>query len=151
MRGKIISSSPFGALTNTNGTPTGPITDVAAFCALPTTNCVNVNGNTPAEVPKVAGTLWTIYRLGGGWEVGGGARGQQGAWLTDRNDPGTKIPGYIVFDATTAYVQKQYEVRVNVYNLLDKFYYIGGYNNRPDRVLPGQPRVASLTVRYNFK
>jgi len=151
MRGKIISSSPFGALTNTNGTPTGPITDVAAFCALPTTNCVNVNGNTPAEVPKVAGTLWTIYRLGGGWEVGGGARGQQGAWLTDRNDPGTKIPGYVVFDATAAYVQKQYEVRVNVYNLLDKFYYIGGYNNRPDRVLPGQPRVASLTVRYNFK
>ena len=151
MRGKIISSSPFGALTNTNGTPTGPITDVAAFCALPTTNCVNVNGNTPAEVPKVAGTLWTIYRLGGGWEVGGGARGQQGAWLTDRNDPGTKIPGYVVFDATAAYVQKHYEVRVNVYNLLDKFYYIGGYNNRPDRVLPGQPRVASLTVRYNFK
>jgi catecholate siderophore receptor len=151
MRGKIISSSPFGALTNTNGTPTGPITDVAAFCALPTTNCVNVNGNTPAEVPKVAGTLWTIYRLGGGWEVGGGARGQQGAWLTDRNDAGTKIPGYVVFDATAAYVQKQYEVRVNVYNLLDKFYYIGGYNNRPDRVLPGQPRVASLTVRYNFR
>ena len=150
MDGKIISSSPFGALTNTNGTPTGPITDVTAFCALPTTNCVNVTGNTPAGVADVAGSVWTIYRLGGGWEVGGGARGQKGTWLTDRNDPGTQIPPYVVFDATVAYVQKQYEVRLNVYNVFDKFYYLGGYNNRPDRVIPGQPLFASLTLRYRF-
>ncbi|HEX2828506.1 MAG TPA: TonB-dependent siderophore receptor [Burkholderiales bacterium] len=157
MRGKIIRSSPFGALNTfdpvtfaTTPAPAGSITDVTAFCARADTTCVNVNGNTPAMVPRVAGSIWTVYRLGGGVEVGGGARGQEGAWLTDRNDPGTKIPAYVVFDATAAYVQKNYEVRLNVYNVLDKFYYVGGYNNRPDRVLPGQPRAASLTVRYNF-
>ena len=53
-------------------------------------------------------------------------------------------------DATVAYVQKKYEMRLNVYNIADKTYYIGGYNNSPNRVLPGQPRSASVTLRYNF-
>jgi catecholate siderophore receptor len=150
MHGKIINSSPFGAFTNTDGTPTGPITNLAAFCALPTTNCVNINGNTPAEVPRVTGSVWTVYRLGGGWEIGGGLRGQHGTWLTDRNDPGSQIPGYVLLDATVAYVQPKYEVRFNGYNLTDKFYYAGGYNMRPDRVLPGQPISGSVTFRYSF-
>jgi catecholate siderophore receptor len=157
MNGKIISSSPFGALNTfdpvtfaTTAAPAGSIANVAAFCAQANTTCVNVNGNTPAMVPKVAGSVWSVYRLGGGWEVGGGARGQQGSWLTDRNDPGSEIPAYVVFDAMVAYVQKQYEVRLNVYNVADKAYYAGGYNSRPDRVIPGQPRAASVTVRYNF-
>ena len=110
----------------------------------------NVQGNTPLGVADVAGNVWTIYRLGGGWEIGCGARGQKGTWLTDTNLPGSTIPSYVVFDATVAYVQKQYEIRLNVYNLADKTYYIGGYNNSPSRVLPGQPRAAALTVRYNF-
>jgi catecholate siderophore receptor len=110
----------------------------------------NVRGNTPLGVADVTGNVWTIYRLGGGWEVGGGARGQQGTWLTDTNIPGSTIPSYIVWDATVAYVQKQYEIRLNVYNLGDKTYYIGGYNNSPNRVLPGLPRAAAVTVRYNF-
>ena len=49
-----------------------------------------------------------------------------------------------------AYVQRKYEVRLNVYNIVDKKYYIGGYNNNPNRVLPGVPRAASVTLRYAF-
>jgi catecholate siderophore receptor len=150
MNGKIINSSPSGTIANTDGTPTGPITDLAAFCALATTRCLNINGNTPAQVPNVVGNIWTVYRLDGGWEVGGGARGQHGTWLTDRNDPGSQIPGYVIYDATVAYVQPKYEIRLNAYNLFDKLYYAGGYNNRPDRVLPGQPRSVSITARYSF-
>ena len=157
MHGEIIGSSPFGGLNTfdpvtfaTTAAPAGSITNVTAFCAQANTTCVNVQGNTPAMVPKVAGSVWTVYRLGGGWEVGGGARGQQGSWLTDRNDPGSQIPAYVVFDAMAAYVHKKYEVRLNVYNVTDKFYYVGGYNQRPDRVTPGQPRAVSLTLRYNF-
>jgi catecholate siderophore receptor len=111
----------------------------------------NVRGNTPLGVADIAGNVWTVYRLGGGWEVGAGARGQKGTWLTDTNLPGSTIPSYVAFDATLAYVQRQYEIRLNVYNLADKTYYIGGYNNSPSRVLPGEPRFASVTVRYNFK
>jgi catecholate siderophore receptor len=111
----------------------------------------NVQGNTPLGVADVTGNVWTVYRLGGGWEIGGGARGQKGTWLTDTNLPGSTIPSYVVFDATVAYVQQKYEIRLNLYNLADKTYYIGGYNNSPSRVLPGEPRSASLTLRYNFK
>ena len=57
---------------------------------------------------------------------------------------------YWVWDGTIAYVQRQYEIRLNVYNIGDKTYYIGGYNNAPNRVLPGAPRSAAITVRYNF-
>jgi catecholate siderophore receptor len=49
-----------------------------------------------------------------------------------------------------AYVQKKYELRANFYNLADKLYYLGGYNNASNRVIPGQPRSVSVTLRYNF-
>jgi catecholate siderophore receptor len=110
----------------------------------------NVQGNTPLGVSDVAGSVWSVYKLGGGFELGGGVRGQTGAWLTDTNLPGSQIPDYLVVDATAAYVQKKYEIRLNIYNLTDKTYYIGGYNNSPNRVLPGMPRAATVTVRYNF-
>ena len=32
-------------------------------------------GNTPLGVADAQGNLWTMYRLGGGWEVGGGVVG----------------------------------------------------------------------------
>jgi catecholate siderophore receptor len=110
----------------------------------------NVRGNTPLGVARVAGNVWTVYRLGGGWEVGGGVRGQTGTWLTDTNLPGSRIPSYWLLDATLAYVHKRYEVRLNLWNLADKDYYIGGYTNSPNRVLPGAPRTVALTVRYDI-
>ncbi|MGH8665246.1 MAG: TonB-dependent receptor [Burkholderiales bacterium] len=109
----------------------------------------NVNeGNTPLGVPDAQGSVWTTYRLGGGWEVGGGVVANSGFNLTDSNIG--EAPGYAVFDATVAYVQRKYEVRLNLYNIFDKTYYLGGYNNSPNRVLPGMPRAATVTLRYNF-
>jgi catecholate siderophore receptor len=108
----------------------------------------NVQGNTPLGVPTSSGNLWTVYRLGGGWEIGGGVRGNSGSYLTDVNN--AKLPSYTVLDATLAYVQKKYEVRLNLYNLTDETYYIGGYNNSPNRVLPGQPLSGAVTLRYSF-
>jgi catecholate siderophore receptor len=115
------------------------------------TGPANVLGNTPLGVGHVTGNVWTIYRLGGGWEVGGGVRGQSGTWLTDANLPGSQIPKYVLLDLTAAYTQKNYEVRLNVYNATDKTYYIGGYQNSPNRVLPGAPLSAALTLRYSFQ
>ena len=111
----------------------------------------NVQGQTPLGVADIAGNVWTTYRFGAsGFEIGGGVRGQRGTWLTDSNIPGSTIPSYLVADATAAYVQRQYEVRLNVYNMADKVYYIGGYNNSPSRVLPGAPRTVAVTFRYLF-
>ena len=53
-------------------------------------------------------------------------------------------------DLTAAYVHRQYEIRLNLYNIGDEKYYFGGYQNNPNRVLPGLPRSAAVTLRYNF-
>jgi len=105
-------------------------------------------GNEPLGVADTSGSLWTVYKLGGGWEIGGGVTASSGFNLTDANNG--KVPSYAVLDGTVAYVQNKYEVRLNVNNITDKDYYIGGYNNSPNRVLPGMPRSASVTLRYKF-
>ncbi len=114
------------------------------------TGPANVVGRTPLGVADVTGNVWTVYRLGGGWEIGGGVRGQKDTWLTDANQTGSQIPKYLVADAMVGYVQKQYEIRLNLYNLADKTYYTGGYNNNPNRVLPGMPRAAMISLNYRF-
>jgi len=109
---------------------------------------IAVQGNTPLGVPEASGNVWTTYRLGGGWEIGGGARYNSSFWLTDANNG--KVPAYTVWDATVAYVQANYEIRLNARNLADKTYYIGGYQNNANRVIPGEPRAVSVSLRYTF-
>ena len=48
----------------------------------------NVQGKTPLASPEWSGNVWTVYGLGGGWEIGGGLRGQTGTWLTDHEPAG---------------------------------------------------------------
>lgn len=99
-------------------------------------------------IPEHSGNLWTIYRLGGGWEIGGGPSYASGHYINFNNT--VSIPGYWRVDLTAAYVQRRYEVRLNVLNAFDEIYYIGGYQNSGNRVLPGNPRTALLTLRYKF-
>jgi catecholate siderophore receptor len=92
------------------------------------------------------------YRLGEGWEIGGGANYWSSWWLTDQNSGpnAAKAPGYTVFDATAAYVKRKYEIRLNLFNLTDELYYVGAYQNSPSRVVPGVPRSMQLSMRYSF-
>jgi catecholate siderophore receptor len=112
------------------------------------TGPANVQGRTPLGVADVSGNIWTVYKLGGGWEVGGGARHSSGFWLNDANTG--EVPKYTAYDATVAYVRPKYEIRLNLVNLTDKTYYTGGYQNSPNRVLPGSPRGVAVTLRYTF-
>ena len=105
-------------------------------------------GKTPLGVPDWSGTVWTVYRLGGGWEVGGGAFASSSWWLDDQNRG--EAPSYVRWDATVAYVQKKYDVRLNLFNLTDEKYYLGGYNNSPNRVIPGLPLSGMVTLNYRF-
>lgn len=108
----------------------------------------NIQGKTPLGVAKFAGNVWTTYRLGGGWEVGGGVRATGDYWLNDANTG--KVPSATLVDLTAAYVKERYEVRLNVNNATDKAWYAGGYQNSPNRVLPGAPRQVLVTFRYLF-
>ena len=67
------------------------------------------------------------------------------------NDANTgEVPPSAIVDFTAAYVKSNYGVRVNVTNVADKTYYIGGYQNNPNRVIPGEPRLFAVQLRYNF-
>ena len=105
-------------------------------------------GNTPLGVPELSGTAWTVYRLGGGWELGGGAFASSSWFLDDQNRG--EAPSYVRWDATVGYVQKKYDVRLNLFNIFDEVYYVGGYNNSPNRVIPGLPRSAMVSLNYRF-
>jgi catecholate siderophore receptor len=129
-------------------TPNWELYAAAAFMQGEIVKSTANQGNDPLGAPDFVGSLWSVYRLGGGYEVGGGLVANSGFWLNDANT--AEVPSYVVFDATAAYVQSKYEVRLNVYNLTDELYYIGGYQNSGNRVIPGMPRAASLTLRYNF-
>jgi len=105
-------------------------------------------GNVPLGVPTWSGTVWTVYRLGGGWQVGGGTFASTPWWLDDGNRG--RAPGYMRWDTMVGYVQKKYDIQLNIFNIFDEVYYIGGYQNNPNRVLPGQPRTAMLSANYRF-
>ena len=105
-------------------------------------------GNTPLGVPTWSGTVWTVYRLGGGWQVGGGTFASTPWWIDDGNRG--RAPGYMRWDTMLGYVQKKYDVQLNIFNIFDEVYYLGGYQNNPNRVLPGQPRTAMLSMNYRF-
>jgi catecholate siderophore receptor len=107
-----------------------------------------IQGHTPLGVPEFSGNLWTVYHLGGGWEVGGGVRGTGSFYLTDTNNG--SVPGHAIYDLTAAWVQPRYEVRVNFNNVTDKVHYIGGYQNVANRVLPGEPRNVQVNLRFTF-
>jgi catecholate siderophore receptor len=100
-------------------------------------------------IPKNAGSVWTIYRLGGGWEVGGGAFYASEMEATLNGTTG-ELPSYVRWDATVAYVQKKYSVRLNLDNITDELYYVAAYQNSGNRVVPAMPRAAFVTLSYNF-
>jgi catecholate siderophore receptor len=105
-------------------------------------------GKVPLGVPEFSGSIWTVYRFLPNWEVGGGMFASSYFWMDDQNR--AKNHGYARFDATLAYVQDKYDIRLNVFNIFDTNYYLGGYQNNPTRVLPGIPLSAMLTFRYRF-
>lgn len=110
---------------------------------------VPLEGNS-MMIPKRAGSIWTIYRLGGGWEVGGGAF-YSSDMEASLNGVTGELPSYTRWDATVAYVQKKYEVRLNLNNITDELYYIAAYQNSGNRVVPAMPRAGFITLRYNFE
>lgn len=104
--------------------------------------------------PELSATVWSQYNLGD-WTFGGGARylGDQKRLVTTQ-DASTQnmpeIPSYVVADAMVGYkINKQLNLRLNVYNIFDKEY-IETMNNNGNRVRLGVPRSALLTAEFMF-
>jgi catecholate siderophore receptor len=109
---------------------------------------VGTQGMVPGNVPKHSATLWSTYEVAPHWEVGGGGTAMSSRFLN--NTDTVAVPKYVRFDATLAYRQKDYDIRLNLFNLTDKFYYDALIQSDGGRAVPGTGRSAMLTFAYHI-
>jgi catecholate siderophore receptor len=106
---------------------------------------LTAEGNTLQNTPKDTATLWTTYNVTSNWQIGGGA-----VYSSKRNVNNYEnaiIDGYTHFDATIAYRQKQFGVRLNLQNLTNEVYYETASSGR---ATPASGRTAIVTTSFWF-
>jgi catecholate siderophore receptor len=108
-------------------------------------NGISIEGQSPANVSPNSGVVWTSYFPTDAWEIGGGIFFMDRQFLT--NSHIAKIPGFTRFDGMVAYHHKQFDVQLNLFNLLDKRYFEWGRSNA---ALPGRPFAAEVTLRLKY-
>jgi catecholate siderophore receptor len=102
-------------------------------------------GKRLQNTPRHNATFWTTYSFLGAWEAGGGV-----VYADDRyvnNFETAQIEGYTRVDATIAYRQPKYDIRLNLQNLTDKHYFETASGGR---AIPVKGRFAGVTVTYRF-
>ncbi len=117
------------------------------------------NGSTPGNTPRNTFNLWATYAPVKTWEIGGGAFYVSQRYVADSGISATlpqgnidrvSVPGYVRLDATVAYHQPKYDIRLNILNLTDKSYYDALIQSDGGRSVPGIGRTALLTGTYRF-
>ena len=102
----------------------------------------------PANTPKDSASLWSTYALSPRWEIGGGATYSSSRFAN--NTDLVQVGAYTRFDAMLAYHQPKYDVRLNLFNLTNKYYYDALIPSDGGRAVPGLARSASITVSYRL-
>lgn len=102
-------------------------------------------GKHPINTPPYTFNLWTVYRLGDGWKIGGGAEGVGNRFGNTTNT--VRAPHYVRWDALVTYEQPHYDLKINVLNLFNTDYYEGVYQGH---VVPGTKRVLLVTGKLKF-
>ena len=105
-------------------------------------------GNVPANTPRHTFTTWSTYTFAEHWEAGGGPTymSQRYAANTDK----VSVGGYTRWDATVAYHQPSYDIRLNIFNLANKRYFDAVIASDGGRAVPGIGRTAMATFMYKF-
>ncbi|MFD1142736.1 TonB-dependent receptor domain-containing protein [Larkinella insperata] len=110
---------------------------------------VLVNMQKP-NAPKHQGSLWTKYTFVtqalNGLGLGFGTN-----FVTERNlslNNVQTIPAYALLNAALYYKIDKFQFQVNLNNLANKTYWVGGYDYL--RLFPGPPRNFMATVSYTF-
>lgn len=107
-------------------------------------------GDRLRNVPDHSVTGWAKYTLQDGSLKGVGL-GLGGRWYSSQAGdlPNTfELPAYAVLDAGLFYDRGPLSAQLNVYNLLDKSYATGSYNDV--YVQPGDPLTVRGSVSYTF-
>jgi iron complex outermembrane receptor protein len=116
-------------------------------------------GQPLANAPQNSGGIWAKYTFltptlrGLGVAVGGNfvARRRfenQVTPLDGGPDQWAYWPGYAVADVAVFYTVNRFNFHVNMNNLFDKYYFVGGYDYF--RASPGAPRNYMVTLGYSF-
>jgi catecholate siderophore receptor len=108
----------------------------------------NTTGNVPLNTPRDSFTLWTTYTIDNKWEIGGGPTYQGMRYANNTNT--VVVPEYTRLDATAAYKQDKYDIRVNVFNITNNYYYEQVIASDGGRVVPGSGLTAMLTLNYRL-
>lgn len=108
-------------------------------------NFVYAEGKRYQNTPQHSATLWTTWRFLPNWEMGGGVFGATERFVN--NYETAAVDGFVRGDATLAYLQKQYGVRLNVLNVSDEQYYEAASGGR---AIPARGRTFVLTYNYHF-
>jgi catecholate siderophore receptor len=80
--------------------------------------------------------------------VGGGPTYQSKRFVNANNS--NAVGGYVRWDATLAYTQPKYDVRLNLFNLTNKSYYDSLIQSDGGRATPGSGATAMLSVNYRM-
>lgn len=105
-------------------------------------------GKVPANTPRNSATLWTTYALTPEWEVGGGATYMSNRFANNTNV--VEAGDYARWDATLAYRQPKYDIRLNLLSLTDRRDFISLIQSDGGRSVPGGGRAALVTATYRF-
>jgi iron complex outermembrane receptor protein len=116
-------------------------------------------GQPLANAPKNSGGLWAKYTFltptlrGLGVAVGGNFVTRrrfenQVKPLDGGPDEWAYWPGYAVADVALFYTINRFNFHVNLNNVFDKYYFVGGYDYF--RASPGAPRNFMATLGYSF-
>lgn len=104
-------------------------------------------GSPLMNTPKHAFTVWSVYRLGGRLEFGGGGRFDSSQY-TQNVPPIKTVPGFWTFDAMAKYAfTPRIAAQVNVNNLFNRYYYDQLHFFH---VVPGAGRTALLSLTARF-
>ena len=107
---------------------------------------VPVEGNRIGSTATRNANLWTTYSLLNGFTVGGGVF-YVADWFAS-NDNLVRLEGYTRLDVLAAYRIGDYEIALNVKNVLDADYYESSHSNT--QIMPAAGRNALLSLRVDW-
>lgn len=107
-------------------------------------------GRQKPNAPKNTASIWTRYSISHGAFEGLGF-GVGSNYVDERIlslNANQTVPGYILVDAGLYYTVNKVRLQLNMNNIFDKTYWVGGYDYV--RLFPGKPRNFLVTIGYTF-
>lgn len=105
-------------------------------------------GKTPSNTPRNNLTAWTSYRPLHEWELGTGLVYSSSRYVNTTNV--VAVDGFVRWDATLAWHQRRYDLRLNLLNLSDTHYFDALIQSDGGRAVPGIGRTALVTLTYRL-